>query len=142
MGARNPKEIFKSGAGETTPLGGNGFYAVANGANPGIYPFYHGNNGAKNQVTGEPGSCHKRFRTMAQAKAFIEDWKASYTAIWCELIREALDEGFRPRDIQAFRRHEMSLIVEQFLSRPRKENDTYEVAEQMLSLSLKCCTLE
>lgn len=40
MGATKAKEIIKSGAGETTPLGGNGFYAVANGAKPGIYPFY------------------------------------------------------------------------------------------------------
>jgi hypothetical protein len=40
MGATNVKEVVKSGAGETTPLGGNGFYAVANGANPGIYHFY------------------------------------------------------------------------------------------------------
>lgn len=40
MGATKVKEVIKSGAGETTPLGGNGFYAVANGKNPGIYPFY------------------------------------------------------------------------------------------------------
>ncbi|KAJ6125955.1 hypothetical protein N7471_010448 [Penicillium samsonianum] len=40
VGASDAQEVLKSGAGETTPLGGNGFYAVANGANPGIYPFY------------------------------------------------------------------------------------------------------
>ena len=40
MGVSKAKEIIKSGAGETTPLGGNGFYAVANGAKPGIYPYY------------------------------------------------------------------------------------------------------
>ena len=40
MGVAKAKEIIKCGAGETTPLDGNGYYAVANGANPGIYPFY------------------------------------------------------------------------------------------------------
>lgn len=39
-GETKPKEVIKSGAGETTPLGVNGFYAVANGVNPGIFPFY------------------------------------------------------------------------------------------------------
>lgn len=40
MGVIKAKEIIKSEAGETTPLDGNGFYAVANRAKPGIYPFY------------------------------------------------------------------------------------------------------
>lgn len=40
MGVTKANEIIKCGAGETTPLDGNGYYAVANGANPGIYPFY------------------------------------------------------------------------------------------------------
>lgn len=40
MGANNVNEVIKRGAGETTPLNGKGFYAVANGRNPGIYPFY------------------------------------------------------------------------------------------------------
>lgn len=31
MGATKVKEAIKDGAGETTPIGGNGFYAVANG---------------------------------------------------------------------------------------------------------------
>jgi hypothetical protein len=33
-------KVMKSGAGETTPLGGQGFYGAANGANPAIYSFY------------------------------------------------------------------------------------------------------
>jgi hypothetical protein len=101
-----------------------------------------GKRGAKKQITEEPGSCHKSFRTMAQAQAFIEDWKASYTAIWCELIQEALDGGFRPHEIQAFRPHEMRLIIKRFLSGPKKESDADEVVEQMLSVSLESCTLE
>jgi viroplasmin and RNaseH domain-containing protein len=40
-GVTEPKEVFKEGAGETAPLlGSQAFYAVANGANPGIYPCY------------------------------------------------------------------------------------------------------
>lgn len=37
MDAAENKEIIKSEAEETTPWG---FFAVANGANPGIYPFH------------------------------------------------------------------------------------------------------
>ena len=40
-GVKQPKLVIKEGAGETTPLlGKEGFYAVANGRNPGIYPYY------------------------------------------------------------------------------------------------------
>lgn len=49
---------------------------------------------------------------MAQAEAFIEDWKESYAEVWCELIKEVLDRGFRPRDIQAFRTRNMGLIID------------------------------
>ena len=40
MGATKVKEVIRNGAAQTTPLGGNGFYAVANGKDPGIYPRY------------------------------------------------------------------------------------------------------
>lgn len=40
MGTTQPKEILKLDAGETAPLDGNGYYAVANGVNPGIYDLY------------------------------------------------------------------------------------------------------
>jgi len=33
----------------------------------------------------------------------------------CELIKDTLDRGHRPRDIDAFRRREMGLIIDQFL---------------------------
>lgn len=37
-GVKNPKLVIKEDEGETTPITGNkGFYAVANGENPGIY---------------------------------------------------------------------------------------------------------
>lgn len=40
MGATQAKEVIKVDVGQTAPLNGNGFYAVANGVNPGIYDLY------------------------------------------------------------------------------------------------------
>lgn len=40
MGATQAKEVIKIDAGETAPLNGNGFYAVAKRVNPGIYDLY------------------------------------------------------------------------------------------------------
>lgn len=41
-GVKQPKPVFKEGAGETMPLPGNeAFYAVANGRNLGIYPYQY-----------------------------------------------------------------------------------------------------
>ena len=92
MGASKVKEVIKNPPGETIPLGGNGFYAVANGKKPGIYPFYQqvlpevsrsrcswqlmrfsGENDAEKEAAEEKDSCHEHLRTMAQAEAFIED---------------------------------------------------------------------
>jgi hypothetical protein len=38
-------------------------------------------NTLSSSITEEKGSCHKRFRTIAQAEAVIEDWKETYTEI-------------------------------------------------------------
>lgn len=46
------------------------------------------------------GSCHKVFRTRALAEAFIEDWKDTYADVWRKAIREALDIGYRPEDME------------------------------------------
>lgn len=40
MGATQAKEVIKVDAGDTAPLNGNGFYAVANGVKPGICELY------------------------------------------------------------------------------------------------------
>lgn len=40
MGVTGAKEVNKVDAGKTAPLNGNGFFAVANGINPGIYNLY------------------------------------------------------------------------------------------------------
>jgi viroplasmin and RNaseH domain-containing protein len=96
-GVKQPKLVIKEGAGETTPLPGNeAFYAVANGRNLGIYPYYEK---AKPEVDRSSGACHKHFRTRAQAEAFIEDWKNSYADVCRREIKAKLDQGFRPSNM-------------------------------------------
>lgn len=51
------------------------------------------------QIHGISGGCHKRFRTQAQAEAFIEDWKESFAEVWRREIKQALDRGLRPQDM-------------------------------------------
>jgi hypothetical protein len=37
--------------------------------------------GTEPEVKDISGACHKRFRTRAQAEAFVEDWKESYADV-------------------------------------------------------------
>ena len=45
-------------------------------------------------------ACHKRFKTKAQAEVFIDDWKESFADVWRREVKNALDWGFRPRDMK------------------------------------------
>ncbi|KAJ5661099.1 uncharacterized protein N7484_000471 [Penicillium longicatenatum] len=128
-GVAEPKEIITSEEEKTGPIGGKGFYAVANGGTPEIYEFYRGGNGAKKEVDNVKSSCHKRFRTRAQAEAFIADWKETYADIWREEIKKALDEGFRPHGTDAFRSDEMRRIIRLFLHEPVTPAKIDELAE-------------
>jgi hypothetical protein len=65
-----------------------------------LFTSSSGKRGAKKEVNEFSGACHKHFRTCAQAEAFIEDWKDSYADIWRSAIREALDQGLRPVDME------------------------------------------
>lgn len=58
-----------------------------------------GSEKVKPMVETFPGACHKCFRTNAQAKAFIEDWKISFADVCRKIIKEKLDQGSRPQDI-------------------------------------------
>ncbi|KAH8691794.1 hypothetical protein BGW36DRAFT_386330 [Talaromyces proteolyticus] len=125
-GVIEPKEIFKEGEGETAPLPGNqAFYAVADGKTPGIYEYYHGEFGAEAKVNEFSGSCHKAFRTRAQAEAFIEDWKDTYAEIWRRDIRKALDQGLRPEN--------MKVQVEKILS----SQESSDLSDKLNALSVK-----
>jgi hypothetical protein len=55
-----------------------------------------GSNGTETRVDEWPGACHKRFRTEAQAEAFIEDWKDTFADVWRQAVKEGLDRGLRP----------------------------------------------
>ncbi len=55
---------------------------------------------AKIEVESHASNCYKRFRTRAQAEAFIEDWKDAFADVWRAAIREALDSGLRPADMK------------------------------------------
>ena len=44
--------------------------------------------------------CHKHFRTELQAKAFIEDWKETFADVCRRSIKQKLDDGFRPNDME------------------------------------------
>ncbi|CAN9302553.1 unnamed protein product [Alternaria alternata] len=95
------KEVIKETALDTTPTKHNmAYYAVANGANPGIYDVWDGPGGAQENVHEFPGACHKKFRTKEQAEAFIEDWKETYAEVWRRALKKALDEGLRPQDLK------------------------------------------
>jgi hypothetical protein len=79
----------------------------------------------------------KKFRTRAQAEAFIEDWKETYADVWREMIKEVLDQGFRPRDIEALRTGGMKSIIEQFMYKPGKSTEMGELTAKAKQLSLQ-----
>lgn len=94
------KEVIKSTADTTPDEDSVGFYAVANGANPGIREAWYGKTGAFEDTNKFRGVCHKWFRTKAQAEAFIEDWKETYAEVWRMEVKKGLDQGLRPRDMK------------------------------------------
>lgn len=74
---------------------------------------------------------------MVQAEAFINDWKETYAEIWCEMIKDALDRGYRPLNSDAFRPHKMGSIINLFLcsaSGCSEVDDITQKTESQLSL--------
>lgn len=99
---------------------------------------FSGEDGAEKEVSGRNGSCHKRFRTMAQAEAFIEEWKETYAEIWCEMIKDALDRGYRPLNSDAFRPRKMGFILNLFLCEASGHNEIDDITQKTKSqLSLQ-----
>lgn len=96
-----------------------------------------GKDGAEKEVDKVEGSCHKRFKTRAQAEAFIKEWKETFAEIWSDMIKEALDEGLRPRGIEAFRSHEMRQTIDSFLCQPGTSTDIDELTEETARVSLQ-----
>lgn len=96
------------------------------------YPFYkilisvlmryRGETGALEEIHEISGACHKRFNTEAQAKAFIEDWKEAFAEVVRREVKEGLDRGLRPRN--------MNLSIEGLLHRRGSGHGTECLAEQ------------
>ena len=69
------------------------------------------------------GACHKRFKTKAQAQAFIEDWKESCADMWRSEVKKALDRGLQPKDMKFGR--------ENILREPNGDSDIADLAERL-----------
>lgn len=55
-----------------------------------------GSGGSEPEVVNFSGACHKRFRTLAQAEAFIADWVEMHACVVKAKIKEELLVGHRP----------------------------------------------
>lgn len=66
-------------------------------------------------------ACHESFSTEQEAEQFIENWKDAYADTWRRAIRQALDDGWRPND--------MELDIKSFLVREdcNQENNDNEL---------------
>ncbi|KAJ9607040.1 hypothetical protein H2200_008112 [Cladophialophora chaetospira] len=117
-----PKEVLKDTAIDTTPERNSvAFYAIAYGRNPGIRRVC-GKTGSLEEIEEFQGACHKRFKTEAQAQAFIEDWKESYAEVWRSEVKKALDRGLQPKD--------MKFGMENILKEPNEVRDIVDLGEQ------------
>jgi hypothetical protein len=58
-----------------------------------------GAKGALPVTAGYKGACHKSFRTKEDALAFIEDWKVSVADVCRTVIKEEMDCGLRPQNM-------------------------------------------
>lgn len=82
-----------------------------------------GKTGALEEIDEISCACYKRFRTEAQAKAFIEDWKESFAEVCRRAIKEGLDQGLRPSD--------MKLNMERLFNNGGEETTGEEIAKQL-----------
>jgi hypothetical protein len=48
----------------------------------------NGSGGAEPEVVKFPGACHKHFRTLQQAEAFLADWKEANSCIEAKIKEE------------------------------------------------------
>ena len=135
-----PKEVIKKGAGSTSPLrNSQAFYAVANGMTPGIHQYWQYekppggrpvyiyltscSGKAEPEVKYVSGECHKRFRTLDQAEAFIEDWKETFADVYRGAIKDALDRGFRPNN--------MKLSTEGILHKSGEKTENTDIVDEL-----------
>jgi hypothetical protein len=85
-----------------------------------------GPTGASREIEQISGACHKHFKTKEQAEAFIDDWKESYAEVWRRAVKEALDNGLRPRD--------MKLDTKEILHEVEEDPAIEEISQQFDSM--------
>lgn len=45
-------------------------------------------------------ACFRRFETEGEAEEFIREWKDAYADVWRRAIRQGLDNGWKPKDME------------------------------------------
>ncbi|KAB8267259.1 zinc-binding domain-containing protein [Aspergillus minisclerotigenes] len=104
------------------PLGHGKFYAVAGGRTTEVFTDWEN---AKKSINGT-NACQERFRTQQEAEQFIEAWKDAYADVWRREIRQALDKGWKPKDMK----FDAGLFLDRGTNNGTTKEDTEEKKEQ------------
>ena len=88
-----------------------------------------GSSGAEPEVVKFPHACHKHFRTLVQAEAFMADWMEMYACMVKAKIKEELLEGHRPS--------ETNELPVNLTLKTRDSNDEGELADRLGKVNLK-----
>ncbi|KAB8199471.1 zinc-binding domain-containing protein [Aspergillus parasiticus] len=108
--------------GKAGPLGHGKFYAVAGGRTTEVFTDWEN---AKRSIDGTH-ACHQRFRTQQEAEQFIETWKDAYADVWRREIRQGLDKGWKPKDME----FDAGLLLDRGNNNGTTKEDTEEKNEQ------------
>ncbi|KAK6823444.1 hypothetical protein RU639_006144 [Aspergillus parasiticus] len=122
-GFTDPKEVIVPiTEGKAGPLGHGKFYAVAGGRTTEVFTDWEN---AKRSIDGTH-ACHQRFRTQQEAEQFIETWKDAYADVWRREIRQGLDKGWKPKDME----FDAGLFLDRGNNNGTTKEDTEEKNEQ------------
>ncbi|KAE8340773.1 hypothetical protein BDV24DRAFT_163992 [Aspergillus arachidicola] len=103
-------------------LGHGKFYAVAGGRTTEAFTDCEN---AKRSIDGTH-DCHQRFRTQQEAEQFIETWEDAYADVWRREIRQGLDKGWKPKDME----FDTGLFLDRGNNNGTTKEDTEEKNEQ------------
>ena len=88
-----------------------------------------GSSGAEPEVAKFQHACHKHFRTLVQAEAFIADWVEMYACMIKAKIKEELWKGYRPLETNGLPVH--------LTLKTRDSDDEGELADRFRKANLK-----
>ena len=88
-----------------------------------------GSRGAEPEVVKFQHACHKHFRTLVQAEAFIADWVEMYACMVKAKIKEELLKGYRPLETNGLPIH--------LTLKTGGSNDEGELADSFRKANLK-----